>query len=73
MKAMESAKTKSLGEGEGYVAKIPGFRGLLAVGKNRKEALVELDCALQDWIDASLSRGVGSPSLLESKGELIPA
>ena len=70
---MKSAKTKFLGDGEGYVAKIPGFRGLLAVGDTKAEALTELDSALKDWIDASLKRGVGLPSLLRVKSELIPA
>jgi len=41
---------------EGYAARIPGFRGLLATGATKKEALAELETALVDWINLALRR-----------------
>lgn len=67
---MKLATVIKLGEDEGYVARIPGFRGLLATGKSRKEALAELDDALADWIDLALKRGLGLPSVKQRE---IPA
>jgi predicted RNase H-like HicB family nuclease len=57
--AMKLALVTALGGDEGYVARIPGFRGLLATGRTRKEALAELDGALIDWI--------GLPALKEQE------
>jgi predicted RNase H-like HicB family nuclease len=58
---MKLAIVTKLGGDEGYVARIPGFRGLLATGRTRKESIVELHDALVDWIDLALRRGTGLP------------
>jgi predicted RNase H-like HicB family nuclease len=72
-KALKLATTKYLGEHDGYVAKIPGFRGLLAVGRTKREALAELESALGDWMDFVIGRGVGLPNLAKHEAkELIP-
>jgi predicted RNase H-like HicB family nuclease len=55
--AMKLAAVTKLGGGEGYVARIPGFRGLLATGRTRKESIEELEDALIDWIQLALRRG----------------
>jgi predicted RNase H-like HicB family nuclease len=60
---MKLASVTELGADEGYTARIPGFRGLLATGRTRKEALAELDSALVDWIELALKRGIGLPAL----------
>jgi predicted RNase H-like HicB family nuclease len=65
--AMKLALVTDLGGDEGYVARIPGFRGLLATGRTRKEALAELDGALIDWIELALKRGIGLPALKEQE------
>ena len=54
--AMKLAAVTKLGGGEGYVARIPGFRGLLATGRTRKESIAELEDALVDWIELALRR-----------------
>jgi predicted RNase H-like HicB family nuclease len=59
--AMKLAIVTKLGGDEGYVARIPGFRGLLATGRTRKESIVELQDALVDWTDLALRRGTGLP------------
>jgi predicted RNase H-like HicB family nuclease len=69
--ALKLAKIKLLGGDEGYLATIPGFRGLLAVGGTKKEALAELESALVDWTDLALKRGIGLPRLGAKKAELI--
>lgn len=61
--AMKLAHVTKLGGDEGYVARIPGFRGLLATGRSRKEAITELQDALVDWIELALRRGAGLPAL----------
>jgi len=61
--AMKLATVTKLGGDEGYVARIPGFRGLLATGRTRKESIAELEDALVDWIDLALRRGTGLPAL----------
>jgi len=55
--ALKLAEIELLGGGEGYVARIPGFRGLLATGPTKEEALKELESALIDWIDLALRAG----------------
>ena len=57
-----TAVTKLGGDG-GYVARIPGFRGLLATGRTRKESTAELEDALVDWIELALRRGTGLPAV----------
>ena len=44
--ALKLATVKSLGRGEGYSAKIPGFAGLVVFGETKPEALTELESAL---------------------------
>lgn len=61
--ALKLASVKSLGPGEGFSAKIPGFSGLLVFGDSRQQAMTELKSALEGWIDLSLARGDGLPSL----------
>jgi predicted RNase H-like HicB family nuclease len=61
--AMKLAAITKLGGDEGYVARIPGFRGLLATGRTRKESMAELEDALVDWIDLALRRGTGLPAI----------
>lgn len=46
-----------LGEDEGYAARIPGFRGLIATGATAMEALAELETALADGIQFIAKRG----------------
>jgi predicted RNase H-like HicB family nuclease len=65
--AMKLASVTKLGGDEGYVARIPGFRGLLATGKTRKESIAELEDALVDWIDLALRRGLGLPPVKQRK------
>lgn len=64
---MKLAVIAEIGGGEGYVARIPGFRGLLATGQTKKEALAELEDALVDWIELALKRGIGLPALREKR------
>lgn len=65
--ALKLAVLDDLGHGEGYVARIPGFRGLLTTGQTKKEALAELEDALVDWIELALKRGIGLPALREKR------
>ena len=72
--AMKLAIVTKLGGDEGYVARIPGFRGLLATGRTRKESLAELQGALVDWTELSLRRGTGLPAVKQQHAsELTPA
>ena len=59
--ALKLAEVTHLGESEGFAARIPGFRGLIATGETKREALAELETALADWIDLALKRGLGLP------------
>ncbi len=58
-------------EDEGYAARIPGFRGLIATGATKKEALAELETALVDWINLALRRGLGLPALAPGKPTFV--
>lgn len=64
---MKLAVVVELGGDEGYAARIPGFRGLLATGQTKKEALAELEDALVDWTELALKRGIGLPALREKR------
>ena len=64
---MKLAVVTDLGGEEGYAARIPGFRGLLATGRTKKEALAELESALVDWTELALKRGIGLPALREKR------
>jgi predicted RNase H-like HicB family nuclease len=70
---MKGAKVSKLGGGEGYVASIPGFAGLLATGATRRESLAELQNALADWIELSLRRGTGLPAIKHAARSLTVA
>jgi predicted RNase H-like HicB family nuclease len=61
--ALKQAKVVRLSAQEGFVAKIPGLKGLLAVGGSRREALLALESALDDWISIKLSRRLSLPKL----------
>jgi len=59
--ALKLAEVTFLSEKEGFAARIPGFRGLIATGATKREALAKLETALADWIDLALKRGLGLP------------
>ncbi|MBI3878041.1 MAG: hypothetical protein HY300_19115 [Verrucomicrobia bacterium] len=61
--ALKLAVVKRLGPGEGYSTKIPGFPGLIVFAPTRAKVGVELKSALEGWIELSLARGDGLPSL----------
>jgi predicted RNase H-like HicB family nuclease len=65
--ALKVAEVAALADDEGFVARIPGFRGLLATGRTRKEALTELQSALADWIALALKQGLGLPPVKPNK------
>lgn len=65
--ALERAALTDLGPNEGVAAKIPGFRGLIAVGKTRALAKRALASALHDWISLALARGYGLPRVVEDR------
>ncbi|HWA28875.1 MAG TPA: type II toxin-antitoxin system HicB family antitoxin [Lacunisphaera sp.] len=69
--ALKLASIEKLEDDEGYVARIPGFRGLLGTGRTRKDTLVDLEAALEGWIALALKRGIGLPAV--SKRETITA
>ncbi len=69
--AMKLAEITFLGDDEGYAARIPAFRGLIATGATKKETLAELETALVDWINLALKRGLGLPPLRPSKAVLV--
>ena len=71
--AMKLALVTKLGGNEGYAARIPGFRGLIATGRTRKEATAELNDALADWIDLALRRGIGLPALRQPEKPTLTA
>jgi len=69
--SLKLAEFTFLGADEGYAARIPGFRGLIATGATKKETLAELETALEDWINLALKRGLGLPPLRPSKQALV--
>lgn len=69
--ALKMAEVIDLGPEEGYAAKIPGFKGLLAVGGTKKLALTELESALEDWINLALKRGMGLPSVIAPQKRVL--
>ena len=71
--ALKLAEVSHLGEDEGFAARIPGFRGLVATGQTKREALADLETALQDWVDLALKRGLGLPSVNQPSRELVSA
>lgn len=71
--ALKLAEVTTLDDGEGYVARIPGFRGLLGTGETKRAALADLETALADWVDLALKRGLGLPRVTEPEAELATA
>ena len=72
--ALKLAEVSFLGEDEGFAARIPGFRGLIATGATKREALTELKTALVDWVDLALRRGLGLPPISRRPtGDLVSA
>ena len=71
--ALKLAEVSFLSQDEGFAARIPGFRGLIATGQTKREALAELESALADWIDLALKRGLGLPAVNPSARELVSA
>jgi predicted RNase H-like HicB family nuclease len=71
--ALKLAVVTELGANEGFVARIPGFRGLIATGRTRKQAIAELNDALADWIDVALRRGLGLPALKQRRERALTA
>ena len=65
--ALELAEFTDLGAAEGVAARIPGFRGLIAVGKTRSLAKRELTSALHEWISLALARGYGLPRVAQDR------
>jgi predicted RNase H-like HicB family nuclease len=70
--AVKLAILSDLGD-EGYAARIPGFPGLIATGRTKKEALAELSEALADWVALALKRGIGLPASRESRKPTLSA
>lgn len=60
--ALERAEFTDLGA-EGVAAKIPGFRGLIAVSRTQAVAKRALASALHDWISLALAGGYGLPNV----------
>ena len=69
--ALKLAEITFLGENEGYAARIPGFRGLIATGGTKRDALADLESALVDWINLALKSGLGLPALRPSRQALV--
>jgi predicted RNase H-like HicB family nuclease len=68
---MKCAVVTNLGSQEGYVARIPGFRGLLATGRTKREALSELNDALADWVTLAVKRGICLPAVGEKRLSML--
>lgn len=71
--AMKLAQVSELGGDEGYAARIPGFRGLIATGRTRKEAIAELQDALADWVTLAIRRRIGLPAVKRPVGRALTA
>ena len=71
--ALKLAEVTHLGADEGFAARIPGFRGLVATGQTRREALDDLESALADWVNLALKRGLGLPAVKQPGKELLTA
>jgi len=61
--ALKLAVIKKLGPCESYSARIPGFPGLVVFATTRAAVARQLKSALAGWIELSLERGDGLPSL----------
>ncbi|MBL9185908.1 MAG: type II toxin-antitoxin system HicB family antitoxin [Opitutaceae bacterium] len=67
--ALKAAVVEELGDGEGYVARIAGFRGVIGYGATKKETLADLESALEGWVELALKRGVGLPAINARRAE----
>jgi predicted RNase H-like HicB family nuclease len=59
--ALKLAAIEPVGGSEGYVARIPGFRGLLGTGRTKGETRADLESALKGWIELALKRRISLP------------
>lgn len=71
--ALKLAEVEKLGDGEGYAARIPGFRGLIGTGRTKKETIMDLEGALAGWIELALKRGIGLPSVAKREARAVTA
>ena len=71
--ALKLAEIEFMGKGEGYCARIPGFKGLIVFNGTKPGVLSELESALEGWIELSLARGYGLPSLHRQAEALVTA
>jgi predicted RNase H-like HicB family nuclease len=71
--ALRLAEIEFLGSDEGYVARVPGFRGLLGTGQTKKETMADLESALEGWIELALKRGIGLPAVSKRATEVVSA
>ena len=61
--AMQSATFKELADNEGYFGSIPGFQGVWANEATLEACRAELESALEDWLDFSLTRDLPVPTI----------
>ena len=59
--AMRRARYEMLGGGEGFVATIPGFKGLLAHADTLEACRDELQDVLQSWMLLRMDQGLRLP------------
>ena len=59
--AMRRAKYKKLDDGEGFLGRIPGFRGVWANADTIKGCREELRSVLEDWILIGVRLGQSLP------------
>ena len=71
--ALKLAAIGSLGGGEDYGARIPGFRGLIGSGRTKKETLADLENALESWGELALKGGIGLPAVTNREPETVSA
>jgi predicted RNase H-like HicB family nuclease len=70
--ALRDIRTKRLPNGEGYVARIPRFPGLIVYGETEHAARQELMSALEGWIELALRQGRGLPALKRERLAIVP-
>lgn len=68
--ALKLAVIEPLDDADGYLAKIPGFNGLIVFGATIKETKRELASVLEGWIAVALKLGDGLPELKSKKAIL---
>ena len=55
--ALRRARYEMLGDGEGFVGRIPGFRGLIGHARTLEACREDLNGALQSWLLLKLRQG----------------